>query len=285
MERRISVKTKINGQDSESFITKNKQRVKTMSGNVQWGGEFVGDMGLFNGRLAYVEDGVEFEIELYNANPYGRQLVKLEVQGVEFNSGIVLRPGERIFLERYLDDNSKFKFTTYTVENNDQTKKSTRFNGEIKVSFYNEVLPKPQSINTGFNQNSYPILGGYNPPYLGNVTNIAGQRIVGVGMTNMVNSTSNLINQTSLTSNSLFSATPTLDSIETGRVEKGDESGQQLITTHGEFEHMACRIDSWTLIPKSKNTIMSEDIVVYCTECGRKKKQKENYCPKCGNKL
>ena len=46
----------------------------------------------------------------------------------------VLRPGERVFLERYLDTPNRFKFETYTVGgNSEEVKKAIELNGLIKI--------------------------------------------------------------------------------------------------------------------------------------------------------
>jgi outer membrane lipoprotein-sorting protein len=80
------------------YITKNKQRIRQFEQNV------------------YLKDGSEFEIELYNPTKK-TVLSKIKFNG-EFisGSGIVLQPGEMIFLERYLDKPNKFKFETYKVQ-------------------------------------------------------------------------------------------------------------------------------------------------------------------------
>ena len=62
---------------------------------------------------------------------------------IEFNSnhswnseGLVLRPGERVFLERYLDSNKKFKFETYNVPDTIEAQNATVENGNVKISFF-----------------------------------------------------------------------------------------------------------------------------------------------------
>ena len=80
-----------------SFITKGKQRLKQ------------------NIDTVYLKNGDEFEIELFNPTQ-NKVLAKIEVNGNSIGNGIILRPGERIYLERHLGESKKFLFETYTVE-------------------------------------------------------------------------------------------------------------------------------------------------------------------------
>ena len=74
----------------EAFITKGKQRIKQFGGTV------------------YLKDGDNFEIEIFNPTS-GHVLAKINLDGKLISyTGIVLRPGERVFLERHLDSNNKF---------------------------------------------------------------------------------------------------------------------------------------------------------------------------------
>ena len=105
----------------QSFITKSKQRLKQHIDTV------------------YLNNGDEFEIELFNPTQ-NKVLAKIEMNGTCIGNGIVLRPGERVFLERYLDDAKKFLFETYIVNgNNEEVQKSISNNGDVVVKFYDEV--------------------------------------------------------------------------------------------------------------------------------------------------
>jgi len=106
-----------------AFITKGKQRLKQFS----------------NKSIVYLHNGDNFEIELFNPTT-SKILVKIfiEKQNVS-QGGIILRPGERVFIERFLDIDKKFKFSTYEVNgNNSQVKEAIKNNGLIEVKFYKE---------------------------------------------------------------------------------------------------------------------------------------------------
>jgi hypothetical protein len=124
-----------------AYITKNKQRVKQFNQNV------------------YLKDGSEFEIELYNPS---RKTVlgKIKIHG-EFikGGGIILRPGERVFLERYIDVPRKFKYETYTVDSTNETMNAIANNGDVEILFYEEQEVLELKLN------SYPT---WNPTYVNN---------------------------------------------------------------------------------------------------------------------
>ena len=109
----------------QSFITRSKQRLKQHIDTV------------------YLNNGDEFEIELYNPTQ-NKVLAKIELNGKSIGNGIVLRPGERVFLERYLDEAKKFLFETYVVNgNNKEVQESIAKNGDVVVKFYDEMTTYP----------------------------------------------------------------------------------------------------------------------------------------------
>ena len=80
-------------------------------------------------EVVFMDNGTEFEIELFNPTQ-NTVLSKISINNKLISySGIVLRPGERVFLERYLDDSSKFEFETYNVSGNaEEIKKAIEMN-------------------------------------------------------------------------------------------------------------------------------------------------------------
>ena len=58
----------------------------------------------------YLKDGTEFQIELFNPKTEPI-LAKIEINGKLISqSGLILNPGQRVFLDRYIDIAKKFKF-------------------------------------------------------------------------------------------------------------------------------------------------------------------------------
>ncbi len=109
------------------------------------------------GTNVYLKDKQEFEIELFNPTSKNR-LAKIFVNGDEISgSGLVLRPGQRIYLERYITTPRKFRFDTYTVDGSPESIKATESNGLVEVYFYDEEVappvvyePPPASISLDF---------------------------------------------------------------------------------------------------------------------------------------
>ena len=230
-----------------------------------------------------MDNGTEFEIELYNPTQ-NTVLSKISVNNKLISySGIVLRPGERVFLERYLDDPSKFKFETYNVSGNaEEIKKAIEKNGLIKVEFFNEDTTPQITWTNGSNTltigdylpNTYTYTNTTGLPYLGDMT---------FTTSSMSYSANNLVGGTlSSANNSKRSLT------ETGRVEKGSQSNQNFQTVNKKFHHFTTNIVEFHIKPTSQMHIDVKDINKmgrYCTKCGRKGKPADNFCAGCGNRF
>ena len=99
-------------------------------------------------RIVYLDNGSEFQIQIFNPHDFVVG-ARIYINGVSMSYMLVLRPGERIWLERYLDKSVKFRFETYEVDADEETKKAIQKNGEVKVVFYKEERkPEPISIPT-----------------------------------------------------------------------------------------------------------------------------------------
>ena len=90
-------------------------------------------------RIVYLNNGDEFQISIFNPYDY--------VIGVSFsfNSNnvnnsklLVLKPGERVWLDRYLNEERKLLFSTYEVDDCKEAKKAIAKNGLLKINFYKE---------------------------------------------------------------------------------------------------------------------------------------------------
>jgi hypothetical protein len=266
----------------QSFITKGKQRLKQHVDTV------------------YLKNGDEFEIELFNPT-HNKVLAKIEMNGNSIGNGIILRPGERVFLERYLDEAKKFLFETYVVNgNNDEVKQAIANNGDIAVKFYDEVITP--NINF-YNGNGTVTIN--NP--LTWSTNTAGPVTYTthntLGNTSFTTSSTNTFYNASLTSgtsldvnkywnggkspvSSKKSATTQTRQVETGRVEKGSNSDQSFTYDNSSFKSYPSITNWWKIKPQSTRPVVIEDLVTYCTECGsRRKKDTHKFCPQCGTKF
>ncbi len=260
----------------QSFITKGKQRLKQFTDTV------------------YLNNGDEFEIELFNPTQ-NKVLAKIEMNGNSIGNGIILRPGERIFLERYLDEAKKFLFETYEVNgNNEEVKQAIANNGDVIVKFYNEdILPTRTLYGSGstltINNPSWNV--NHTTPFTYTTHNTLGGNSIPTHGTFTTTSTNAFYNS-SLTSNtSTFSTSGTIlrsssKSVETGRVEKGSNSDQSFTYDNSSFSSYPFATNSWKIKPQSTKPLVREDLVTYCTECGSKrKKDTHKFCPHCGTKF
>jgi hypothetical protein len=143
----------------------------------------------------YLQKGQEFQIELFNPTQ-DTILAKIILNGNPISQGgLVLKPGERVFLDRYIDVAKKFLFDTYEVSNSEAVKKAIEKNGDFRVEFYRErTLPKLIQLS-----GTRTVYGGPNTGngMIYNTNTIAGGYVNTVGsgqitLTSMNTSTSNL---------------------------------------------------------------------------------------------
>ena len=92
-----------------------------------------------NERVVYLNNGDDFQIQLFNPE---RTTIGAEVyvNGEKLSGILVLKPGERIWLERFTDRAVKFKFSTYNVEDgySEEVQNAIADNGVITVKFFKE---------------------------------------------------------------------------------------------------------------------------------------------------
>lgn len=232
-----------------AHITKRKSRIKTY------------------GNRVFLNDGDYFEFELYNPKT-SDVLAKIKLNGKYISeNGIVVKPGQRVFLERFLDTNNKFKFNTYLIDAGSPTWEAVKNNGDVVVEFYDEYIPL--TFNTGSNTFTYYSSNLFNGTLTTNLYNqslTSGFESNGIGYTNTTN--------TSIPKQEL-----------TGRVEKGEPSQQSFNTSYNSFYSYSFHTVSYKILPRDEKPTEVEDIVNYCPECGKKQKKENKFCPSCGRKL
>jgi Zn finger protein HypA/HybF involved in hydrogenase expression len=252
-----------------AYITKNKQRIKQF------------------GQTVYLKDGSEFEIELYNPSRK-TVLSKIKING-EFikGGGIILRPGERVFLERYIDVPRKFKFETYRVDATNQTMSAIASNGDVEIYFYDE---QDIVINTGLSWNPTYTTNNYNhtvDTYTTNASDIVyGANTVGISFTttNLNLTSTNSNNDTKCFNNDVRPKKS--KSVETGRVEQGSSSDQEFKTVSKNFNSYVVSTSIWKILPESQKPVEKKDLIDRCSKCSTKiKKSSWKFCPECGNEL
>lgn len=226
------------------------------------------------GNKIYLKNGQNFEIELFNPTK-SKLLAKIKINGEYISdSGIVLKPGERVYLERFIDSNNKLVFETYSVEDSNEARKAIEENGKVEIEFY------PENVSSGSN-----ITWTTNYPSYYNINETGGTYYRGSDITF---TSDPAIGNTAYFSQTLSSnnINANLKSVETGRVEKGNESSQNLEYVNGDFSWFTKNTVFYQILPESSKPIESKEIRSYCTSCGtRKKKASWKFCPSCGEKL
>jgi len=241
------------------FVTKGRHRVKQ-----------------YNEDTVFLKNGDEFEIELFNPTP-NKVLAKIKLNGKYLSSGIVLRPGERVFLERYLDEAKKFLFETYGVDGSDpDVREAIRNNGEVEAEFYREYVPYSYTTVNYPTTSPWPNDWRYYD---------SGSYRCSTGTKGFPGSSGGIscgsASYYSNVSNTCFDQT-----IETGRVEKGSDSHQTFDLDSTSFESHYTWRQAWKILPESQRPFVKEDLKVFCTGCGaRRKKASHQFCPNCGNRF
>lgn len=271
----------------------------------------------------YLQSGQEFQIEIFNPTTEV-VLAKITLNNKALSQGgLVLNPGQRVFLDRYLDVAKKFLFDTYEVANTKEVKKAIENNGDVKVEFFRERTPQYYG-GTITLQGSGTYGGSFGGPTWttntgGYSTNINGSFTSGNATftTTSANSIGTLSNTSGVANTAFYNSTATMDSLslgdvtvssspikkearlktlgnvlrsaktmETGRVEQGSSSDQKFKTVNKDFEYLAFHTVEYKLLPVSQKINTAEDlnVKVYCTNCGTKLGKGHKFCSSCGTK-
>ena len=256
-------------------------------------------------RVVYLENGQEFQIQLFNPHNFtiGAEIF---INGERLSNYLVLKPGERIWLERYLDIKKKFKFSTYEVEGNDKdVQEAIKDNGNIEVKFYKEVRKKdfpnyPITTIDYFRTTEWRPTTLISQPndYVEDhwsttiSTNNCSDNKFCTTHTNYSNpcidtlTTGDQGNLVSFCASSISTNMPDEMICETGRIEAGSTSNQEFDNVNIDFEYFPFVTEKIKILPISQKPFTSNDLQkIYCTECGRKLKTNYKFCPYCGSKI
>ena len=246
-------------------------------------------------RIVYLNDGTEFQI--YLKNPYQTHLgIKIYVNNQAIGGNmLVLRPGQSFWLDRFLNDNKKFLFSTYDVENTPEMKYAINNNGKIKIEFYHEKEETPY-ISAKIVEPLYglsDIVVTYNND---TICTCNSSRSLNNPINTCCYSTVTIENSANAATNSALASTlydasvsakNTNDSyLETGRVEKGGVSRQEFECCDIQFDYYAFKTENILILPTSRKQIRAEETRRrYCSQCGKKVNPKDKFCSNCGAKL
>jgi len=269
---------------------------------------------IYKNQYVYLKNGDSFDIEIENPTKK-TVLAKIELDGKSIsNSGLVVRPGERFLLERFIDEDRKFKFNTYEIDGSDSDMvDAVSENGKLKVTFYKEQEVK-QYCNPciwryypyqPYPYDQYPYssptiyTGGTNGHDNITLDSLSGQINLDGSTSNFYCST-NINETTNFTSNTGMSFEDLgLDGVledkvkdsdnnfmETGRTEKGEKSDQEFDYVDMDFQTYISYTTELQILPESRKPISKKtQSKTYCHNCGFKAKKGDSFCSKCGTEL
>lgn len=223
-----------------------------------------GRKSIKNGNV-FLKDNEEFQIELFNPLK-NNVLAKINLNGNPISkTGLVIRPGERVYLDCFLNDKKKFIFKTYDIENSEEALEATEENGLLEVYFYKESIVR---------ENFYPIFDGrcYGGNYKGSGIFYDGNFTTNTGsgtfydgnfttttINNVCYSDTSTVSLDSININDMGTLNSTKE-VETGRIEKGEKSNQQFETVDMEFEDYYISSTIIKMLPDSRKPLESKDI-------------------------
>ena len=279
------MKTMKNFGSPEAYIGIGKNRQRIYSGE--------------NYKTVYLKNNQEFTLEFFNGTG-SNIMAMISVNGeLLSNSGLVIKPGLRTWIDCNPDNNKKLKFETYLVGKSEAVEAAIQNNGELKVEFFKEkqaLRRFAKNIKRSFNGNGN--CNNVNDVYYNNLGNTFNTLGAGVGTT-LSNSTGDVtfnsmsFFDTSQTfkdfpaennvKSSLTSSVPEIPKSkkETGRIEEGSHSNQSFKTVSMEFHSFPFETVEYKLLPVSEKPILAEDLKMKCDSCGMNLKQGWKVCPVC----
>lgn len=239
----------------------------------------------------FLKDKESFEIELFNPLQ-DSVLADIKLNGKSISkSGLVLRPGQRFYLDCFIDDKKKFVFNTYEIDSNDEESvKATEKNGLLEVFFYKEEVITLDNWKSKFDriivEKWYPYYP-YNPYPCYPTQPTIWYGTCGTGNINLDSSSTTL---NTVTTNAMYSSTTNasytsgvdlsnlniggsvnmmnVNSMETGRVEKGEKSSQKFKEIDMDFENHYISSTIIQILPDSRKPLETKDL--------KRKKSKSN---------
>ena len=205
-------------------------------------------------RRVYLNNEDQFVIELFN--PVNATYVaKIEINGeLISSSGIVIKNGERIYLERFIDENKSFIFNTYLVEdNNEEVEKAIEDNGVVKIYFYHARKKRLNFTNKDLNKTS-PYGGD---PFLGRDLSYGNWNVT----CNMGNISDNQPTYDTLNTSGLnLNSSSKRKFKETGKVEGGNKTEQDFKNVDIEYDSIPTEVVTFHITPKSVQNKESKDL-------------------------
>ncbi len=269
-----------------------------------------------NNYSIYLNDGQKFEIELYN--PTSEEIAaQIYINGNNIHtSGIILKPNERIFLERYIDEDKAFVFESLVVEESNNSlqklqqllknigKVSVTFHKKIEETKWNEYIIPNRVEHHYYNYKHYPYyydnvvwcsaIGTSTASGIAGTT--GGYGLAGINANNSIQSSTtdskyskdygNRSHVSECKSEGINASNNNLQS-SLGIVGKGEETGQEI---HNAYSINKFNIESFyelsfQLLSTKDKAVEVGELRSYCTGCGTKLKTNWKFCSSCGTKI
>lgn len=257
----------------EAFLTINRNRLK-----------------IYQGEKIYMDDGSEFAVELDNRTSQ-TWLAKIKLNGEWTDeSGLILRPGEHFYLDTpqltgY--DKKRFKFETYDIPKGRGD--LVQDNGIVEVFFY----PKETPIQFHYTYSGtwWNNSGGIGGGYYDDGKTPRGAEHIYLCDSATINTDGSGITLTSDGNVGMGDPNPQAqlnvnkNTEETGRVELGSKSQQRFHEVDMDFSSFYTYETKYHILPTSKKNIRPHEIKNYCTDCGRRRRKTDQFCPNCGQKF
>ena len=228
----------------QAYVSVNKNRLK-----------------IYEDNKYYLSNNTNFEIELVN-NDDKKYLVEIYLNEHSIGS-IIIGANSHNYLERYIDDNRKFQFNTFEIDNVEETEEARERNGSIQIYFYPQITSYPK---VSFCYSSFTNGPFTNSPFINSpLTNTPVDTCYSTSSSNTIDTYSS-------------------NTIETGRINEGENSNQTFTYSSNSFKDKSVYSLDYQILPISLKPY--EGIKTYCSECGTKIRHKNwKYCINCGTKL
>ena len=208
-----------------------------------------GRKSIKNGKV-FLKNKSEFEIELFNPLT-DCVLADIRLNGQSISkTGLVIKPGQRVYLDCFIDDRKKFVFNTYDVEDTTESIEATSKNGLLEVLFYKENV---FTINNWGKY--YPVWVNYPNIRYDNLNEVYGSNLSNVNSVYGYKNGSNLSSLNAVYDyklDSSLSNISTSNTFETGRIEKGETSTQNFTEIDMNFEENYISSTVIQILPESK---------------------------------
>lgn len=228
----------------QAYVSVNKNRLK-----------------IYEDNKYYLSNNTNFEIELVNDDDK-KYLVEIYLNEHSIGS-IVIGANSHNYLERYIDNDRKFQFNTFEIDNVEETEEARERNGSIQIYFYPQITSYPK---VSFCYSSFTNGPFTNSPFINSpLTNTPVDTCYSTSSTNTIDAYSS-------------------NTIETGRINEGENSNQTFTYSSNSFKDKSVYSLDYQILPISLKPY--EGIKTYCSECGTKiRHQNWKYCTNCGTKL